>query len=82
MIIFVTNMVQFAIKGYEVSVFDFVVKPVSYADFALKFRRAEAAVLGRRDADIIVPERFRTTRISSGDLIYVEVKGHYLYYRI
>ena len=80
MIIFVTNMAQFAVRGYEVSAFDFVVKPVSYADFALKFRRAEAAVFGRRDADIIVPERFRTTRISSGDLMYVEVKGHYLYY--
>ena len=29
-LIFVTNMAQFAVKGYEVDAFDFVVKPVSY----------------------------------------------------
>lgn len=79
-IIFVTNMAQFAVKGYEVAAFDFVVKPISYADFALKFKRAESAIFSRRDVDIIVPERFRITRISSGDVMYVEVKGHYLYY--
>ena len=29
-IIFVTNMVQYALRGYEVSALDYVIKPISY----------------------------------------------------
>lgn len=32
-IIFITNLVQFAQKGYEVDAVSFLVKPVSYFDF-------------------------------------------------
>lgn len=39
-IVFVTNMMQFAVKGYEVGALDFLVKPVTYDNFALKLRRA------------------------------------------
>ena len=33
-IIFVTNMAQYAIRGYEVNAIDFIVKPVKYFVFA------------------------------------------------
>lgn len=36
-IVFVTRMAKYAIKGYEVSALDFIVKPVEYGSFALKF---------------------------------------------
>ena len=39
-IIFITTMVQFAQKGYEVNAVSFMVKPVSYYDFSLKFKKA------------------------------------------
>ena len=39
-IIFVTSLAQYAIKGYEVNAFDFIVKPLNYYSFALKLRRA------------------------------------------
>lgn len=46
-IVFVTNMAQYAIRGYEVGAFDFVVKPVEYLVFAFKFKRVvEAARTG------------------------------------
>ena len=35
-LIFITSFEQFAVKGYEVEAFDFIVKPVSYPDFALR----------------------------------------------
>ena len=41
-IIFVTNMAQMAIKGYEVRALDFVVKPVNYYSFALKMKMLSA----------------------------------------
>ena len=40
-IIFITNMAQFAIKGYEVNALDFVVKPVDYYCFSDKLKKSE-----------------------------------------
>lgn len=41
-LVFVTNMKQFAVKGYEVDALDFIVKPVKYPDFVLKLQRVLA----------------------------------------
>ena len=37
-LVFVTNMAQYAIRGYEVDAYDFVVKPVQYAPFCMKMK--------------------------------------------
>ncbi len=39
-IIFVTNMAQYAIKGYSVNALDFILKPLSYFAFSQKLKRA------------------------------------------
>ena len=39
-IMFITNMMQYAIRGYQVDALDYVVKPVSYFSFAQKLQRA------------------------------------------
>ena len=39
-VIFVTNLAQYAVNGYSVNAFDFIVKPISYYDFYMKFKRA------------------------------------------
>lgn len=39
-IIFVTNLAQYAVKGYEVDAMDFVVKPIDYPSFESKFKKA------------------------------------------
>lgn len=79
-IIFVTSLAQYAVKGYEVSAFDFVVKPVNYADFELKYKRAEKVIEGRNETSITISDRAKTMRISTNDIIYIEVQGHYLYF--
>ena len=39
-IIFVTNMPQFALKGYQVDALDYVLKPISYYAFSQRLERA------------------------------------------
>ena len=39
-IIFITNMAQYAICGYEVNAIDFMLKPVKYPNFSEKFKKA------------------------------------------
>lgn len=39
-LVFVTNMIQYAINGYEVDAIDFMVKPVTYYNFSKKLSKA------------------------------------------
>ncbi len=39
-IIFVTNLAQYALDGYEVNAADYLLKPITYPDFNLKFSKA------------------------------------------
>ena len=39
-IIFITNMAQYAIQGYEVDALDYILKPISYFAFSQRIQRA------------------------------------------
>jgi DNA-binding LytR/AlgR family response regulator len=79
-IMFITNMAQYAINGYEVNALDYVLKPVTYADFVLKMKKAERYIQRNEDYRLTLemPDGIVTLYIS--DLIYVEVERHYLIY--
>ena len=47
-LVFVTNMAQYAIRGYEVDALDYVLKPVNYYQFCTKLSRAIQRVQRRR----------------------------------
>lgn len=79
-IIFITNMAQMAIQGYEVRALDFMVKPVSYYSFSMKMRTAVSLIRKRKVLNIVLPAAGGIRKISTEQLYYVEVIGHYLYY--
>ena len=53
-IVFVTNMAQFAIHGYEVNAIDFIVKPVSYYVFADKLKKAIRFSCAKTEKELVV----------------------------
>ncbi len=79
-IIFITNMAQMAIKGYEVQALDFIVKPVQYYSFAMQIKNALQIIENRKSKNIIITTTDGVFKISTDNLYYVEVQGHYLYY--
>lgn len=79
-IIFVTNMAQFAVKGYEADALAFMIKPLKYSDFAIKFKRAVEIAESNVDAEIVIPRQSGIVRISAKSVRYVEVSGHKLSY--
>lgn len=79
-LVFVTNMAQFAIKGYEVDAFDFIVKPVTYFDFALKLERAIDRMSGRTGVKIMVSVDDALKCITADEIKYVEIIKHRLIY--
>ncbi len=81
-IVFVTNMVQYAIKGYEVAASDFIVKPLDYGTFEYKFQRILALAQKRMSADIVIVSGSEQFRVSANDIDYVEVSGHKCIYHM
>ncbi|OZG61510.1 DNA-binding response regulator [Bifidobacterium lemurum] len=81
-IVFVTNMAQYAINGYEVAAADYVLKPLSYYDFALKFTKARRLAHGRADAVVAIDTVDGMRSVSVGDIHYVEVLDHYLLFHM
>ena len=79
-VIFVTNMAKFAVKGYEVSAFDFIVKPIIYSVFCIKMQRLFAHLETRRSTEVIISAEKRNIKINSDKLLYVEVAGHRIIY--
>lgn len=77
-IIFITNMARYAIRGYEVGALDFVLKPVRYFAFALKMDKAAACLRGRAQKSLMVPTQEGMVRITTGEITYIEVVKHYL----
>lgn len=53
-LIFVTTMVQFAIKSYEVDALDYIVKPVSYARLTMKLQKAIRVIESNSGGTVII----------------------------
>lgn len=81
-IIFVTDLVQFVIRGYTVGALDFMVKPVPYDDFALRMGRAIRIIERNTGSAITIasPNGLRIIRTRS--IMYVEVLSHNLHWHI
>lgn len=77
MIIFVTNLTQYAIEGYSVRAFDYILKPVSYPAFSAKLERA-LRILSHREQQVSIDIRCRegSRRLSSNMILYLEVFDH------
>lgn len=79
-IIFITNMTQYAIRGYEVDALDYVLKPVSYFAFSQKLKRAVQRIKKRTSQYITLTVKGGIVRINVEDIYYVESAGHNLVY--
>lgn len=79
-LIFVTNLSQYAIEGYEVQALDFVVKPVGYPSFARKLDKAIAYRNRFRKAELAVSNGKSMQRLSADDIYYIEIMNHDLIY--
>ena len=77
-IIFVTNLINFAVHGYAVNALDFVVKPVSYASFSPQLKKAAALVSRRRRRYIAIPTGVGLLRLDASKITYIESFNHKL----
>lgn len=77
-IIFITNMAQYAIRGYAVDALDYVLKPVSYFAFSERLKRAIERMHRRESKCIMVNIKGGTVRLNIANIFYVDSQGHTL----
>ena len=78
-IVFITNMARYAVKGYEVDAMDFVLKPVSYFAFSVKLGKALGVLSSRVQHSLIVPSEGGIRKVPADDVYYIEVADHRLH---
>ena len=77
-ILFVTNIAQYAINGYEVDAVDYIIKPIGYYDFSLRFQKAVRRRRVEKGQQLAVETAEGVARIAVADIIYLESQGHYV----
>lgn len=76
-IMFITNLSQYAMEGYEVHAFDYILKPVMYEAFAAKLQLAIRMQMHRDQGQwITLKSRDGADRVRTEDIFYVEVSAH------
>lgn len=79
-IIFITNMPQYVMKGYTVDALDYVLKPVSYFAFSQRISRALTRMNRRTRRFISVPIHSGMIKLDVSQITYVEIINHCLIY--
>ena len=77
MIVFITMLTQYAIEGYSVGAFDYVLKPIRYDEFSAKLDRV-CRMLAHQSTSMTLDVRTKEAirRVSVDDIAYIEVVNH------
>ena len=75
-LVFVTNMADYAIKGYGVKAMDFILKPVEYVMLRQVLKEAQTLVSRKQAQYITVSTDKGMVRLKSSDIYYIESLNH------
>ena len=79
-LMFITNMANYAIRGYEVGALDFVMKPINYYTFSMKMNRVLKRTKQKAQQDILLTLPDGVKKLNVQQIYYVEVQNRMLYY--
>lgn len=82
LIIFVTNMAQYAINGYKVDALDFFVKPVKENALFSLLDKAIRILKSREKSYITVSSQNGVIRINTSEIRYIEVIKHKIIFHL
>ncbi len=80
LIMFITNLAQYAIKGYEVNALDYILKPVGYYALSMKLNAALRLLYRNEERYLMLPQSEGLVRLPLSHLYYVEAFSHQLHY--
>lgn len=75
-IIFITNVIQYALDGYKVDAMNYMLKPVSYEVFSLQMDKALQRIGRRRPASLRIKTAEGVMLVDVHDITYIETSQH------
>lgn len=75
-LLFVTSLAQYAIRGYEVDAFDYILKPIHYFAFSQRLHRAIGRVKSKSKNYLILNAREGMQKLDVNTIYYVESRDH------
>jgi DNA-binding LytR/AlgR family response regulator len=75
-LVFITNMAQYAIKGYQVDALSFLLKPVPYFAFSQELRRSIERTRRSQGDWIMFAVGTGMARVDLVDIVYIESIRH------
>ena len=75
-IIFITNMSQYAISGYSVGALSFLLKPVPFFAFSEELSKSIERLKKRRQKAILISTDKGIIKVNSQEVMYIESFGH------
>ena len=75
-LVFVTNLANYAIKGYSVSALDFLLKPVNYLMLRQILQKTQALLEKREKHYVSFPTDRGLSRLDVSQIYYVASQGH------
>lgn len=79
-IVFITNMQQYAIEGYSVGALDYLLKPVTYYAFSQCMERVIRRIKRKDKTYLLVNSPQGGRKIDADELLHVEIHSHLLIY--
>lgn len=78
-IVFITNLVQYALEGYEVQAWHFLEKPITYEQFARVIQGAAYQIEQQKSDYLSIKNENGLNRIHVAEILYAETyRGHVL----
>jgi DNA-binding LytR/AlgR family response regulator len=87
LVIFTTAYSDYAVEGFKVNALDYLLKPISYADFLQSARKAEKRMKERRAAStklssdkdfLFIKSDYKVHRINLQEILYIEGMREYV----
>ncbi len=76
-IVFVTYLAKYAIKGYDVSAIDFIVKPLEYDVISSKMSRILSSIdYNKKKDSVVIPLVRKIVKLYLNDIVFVEIYSH------
>lgn len=79
-LVFLTEMAQYALEGYEVNAYDFLIKPMEYDLFCIKLNKFLSHIKTDIDKFIVINSSNEIHKVKYLDIKYVESVKHYVYF--
>ncbi len=77
-IIIISHSAKYAVRGYYVQAFGYLVKPISKTDFDFLLKKAINEINRKKNSFLLLESKSGIQKVHTKDILYIEVVNHYL----